>query len=239
MSKKLWIIPILTFSLGLQPVQAARVIDTLLDGEKIAFEIGTDSQSLKIKSIKIGEISCSINNLLADNKKISSLKTNTEKTALILTSMEFISINSLSTCNGGTVEAQRIPDKVGFLVDVNLKNSIYIALDTVSVQPFGYAATVARLGSAKLLIDLPGAYSPRKSLKVLQKYAFSYNDELQEGQPKIATNGRYVAVSGEVDCSTNAVIGVWDLQTKKRVVFKSTSDQEDLDKKCGMLFDSP
>lgn len=65
----------------------------------------------------------------------------------------------------GRVEPSHIPGKVGFVVDVNPKRKIYLALDLVGVSPMAFTATVAKLGEIRSILNAPGIFSEEKGGK--------------------------------------------------------------------------
>lgn len=115
---------------------------------------------------------------------------------------------------------------MGFVVDVNLKKKIYLALDVVTAGTFSYAATVSNLGDRRPLANFPGMYNPEKSMEKIQEEGFGY-DESSLG--RISPNGRYVSADGSMACDISAHPGVWDLQRKQKVVRADG---------CEKLFDS-
>jgi hypothetical protein len=201
-----------------------------IQSKQLRISVSPDRRTLKIQSPD-KSWTCKVTDIQGDNKTISALRLNYEESALILTSVDYLALDTLHKCNNATAAALRIPPKAGFLVDINLRHQIYLALDTVQTSPFAYVAIVAKLGSTKLLVDLPGAYSPRSSLKQLQKHAFSYSPE--EESPRISLDGRYVSPAGLPDCGGQP--GVWDLKTKKAVVFPKLAEHEAAEK-CAALF---
>lgn len=151
---------------------------------------------------------------------------NWNKSIIILTDVDFVTVDDVRTCFGGSVQPSKIPAKVGFLVDVNPRYEIYLALDVVAVSPMAFSATVARLGATRSVLNAPGIFSWGKGEEQVKKEAFGYSDSTPG---RISPNGRYVSADGMMDCSPNAYPGVWDLLLRKNVV------SED---RCDDLFDS-
>jgi hypothetical protein len=123
----------------------------------------------------------------------------------------------------------KIPGKVGFLVDINVAARIYLSLDVVGTPPLAVVATVATLDSTESMVSLPGAHTSQKNIHALREQAFPY-DETRGGF--IAKNGRFASPAGIPDCSPNAYPGVWDLKKNKRVVLTGA----DADTRCLELF---
>jgi hypothetical protein len=202
----------------------------ILNARQWTITVSSDHLNLKVDSPE-KSWSCKIIGLETNGRRISNLKLNYEETALILTDVDYLPVNKLQNCEEVSLKSSHIPDKSGFLVDINLQYGIYLALDTVYTSPFAYAAIVAKLSSRKLLVNLPGAYLPRASLKQLQKNAFQYNEETDS--PRISLNGRYVSASGSINCGGHP--GVWDLKTKRAVTFPDVS-QSERKEQCEALF---
>jgi hypothetical protein len=166
------------------------------------------------------------------SQKIDRAKLSTDHSALIVSYNSYISTEKLKNCQSSKkIKTEKIPGKTGFLVDINLDRKIYISLDFVSTQPMLYLATVARLGSSKNLVTLPGTYVSSDSLKRQQQKAFAYSEDT-ENSPRISKNGRYVSVDGQMDCAENSYPGVWDIQENKKVIIFDNSTYE----KCNYLF---
>lgn len=150
-----------------------------------------------------------------------------DKSAVMVSESGYIPKQDLATCQAGrVVHVLSIPSNVGVLSDINLSKDIYVALDFVSVRPFTYLATVAHIGTSRNLVSIRGAYISGRKLSELRESAFGGSGEA--GTAIISRNGRYVAPSGEMDCSQDAYPGVWDVRGNRRVV---TTDDA-----CATLF---
>ena len=159
--------------------------------------------------------------------------------AVIVTNNKYVLLSDIKACDKKRVNIFSTPASSGDLKDVNVDEKIYLALDFVSTQPFTYLATVARFGSRKNIVNLPGAYISGMRVQRLQKNSFSYTQ-----QPRISRDGRYVSPDGEFNCKTDGYPGVWDLKTRKRLMIQSTesdfSDRqhdEEISSKCRELFE--
>lgn len=136
--------------------------------------------------------------------------------ALIVSDTEYVLVKDLLRCWGIRLEKNRIPDKVGTLVDINIKKGIYLTVDPISTSPLSFLATVARLGSSRGLTTIPGSYVKSYSVKKLQRFGFSYDETRARG--RFSVNGNYVSPNGEIDCSRDAYPGVWDIARNRKVI---------------------
>lgn len=150
-----------------------------------------------------------------------------DKSAVMVSETGYVAAQDLMHCQiGRAVHVLSIPSNVGVLSDINLSKGIYVALDFVSAQPFTYLATVAHIGTSRNLVSVNGAYVAGRKLSELRKSAFGGSGDA--GTAIISPDGRYVAPTGQMDCSQDAYPGVWDVQGNRRVV--ATDDA------CAALF---
>ena len=150
-----------------------------------------------------------------------------DKSAVMVSETGYVAKQELANCQAGrAMHVLSIPANVGVLSDINLSKGIYVALDFVSVQPFTYLATVAHIGTSRNLVSVKGAYVAGRKLSELRKSAFGGSGEA--GIAIISPDGRYVAPTGQMDCSQDAYPGVWDVQGDRRVI--ATDDA------CAALF---
>jgi hypothetical protein len=157
----------------------------------------------------------------------------TDGRAVIISSRDYVLISELQTCEPNKkVKINSIDKDVGFLVDVNVEHSIYLALDAISTAPLSFLATVAKIGSRQNLVSLPGVYKRNKSLKQLQRFGFTYDEAIAAG--RISPDGRYVSPAGEPDCRNVAYPGVWDLAENRRVILSGDDDR--INSQCRKLF---
>jgi hypothetical protein len=175
-------------------------------------------------SIKLdGERTCTLDRV--PNFAVESY----DKSAVIVSEAAYVITSDLAHCQAArVVHVFSIPSNLGVLTDINISKGIYVALDFVSVQPFAYLATVARIGSRRNLVSMKGAYLAGQKLSDLKKYAFGGNADA--GTSIISPNGRFVAPDGRIACTKDAYPGVWDIHRNQRVV--TTSDA------CSALFRS-
>jgi hypothetical protein len=140
-----------------------------------------------------------------------------DKSAVIVSETGYVAKQELANCQTGrAIHVLSIPSNVGVLSDINLSKGIYVALDFVSVQPFSYLATVAHIGTSRNLVSVKGAYVEGQKLSDLRNAAFDGNGEA--GTAIISPDGRYVAPTGQMDCSQDAYPGVWNVYRNRRVV---------------------
>ncbi|CAM2164205.1 conserved hypothetical protein [Paraburkholderia sacchari] len=152
-----------------------------------------------------------------------------DQSAVMVSVRGYVKRDDLESClREVPVHVHTIPDRVGFLSDINLSKRIYVALDFVSTRPFLYLATVAHIGSAKNLVTLDGAYISGRPLAQLKRHAFNATGEA--GASVISLDGRYVAPDGVVSCTDDAFPGVWDVESNNRAVLDDDS--------CSALFGS-
>ncbi|SAL52958.1 hypothetical protein AWB72_05655 [Caballeronia concitans] len=150
-----------------------------------------------------------------------------DKSALIVSNAGYVNAKDLNKCPAaGVIHVSQISGKLGVLSDINLSKRIYVALDFVTVQPYSWLATVARIGSTKNLVSLNGTYKVGMSLDELRTHAFGGSGGA--GTSVISPSGRYVAPSGEMTCAEDSYPGVWDIAENKRVITDQSS--------CSALF---
>ncbi|WP_144023095.1 hypothetical protein [Burkholderia sp. AU15512] len=140
-----------------------------------------------------------------------------DKSAIMLSETTYVDKRQLDHCRmGGVVHVLSIPSNVGTLSDINVSKGIYVALDFVDVLPTAYLATVARVGTSKNLVSVKGAYIAGRKIGELRGAAFSSAGSA--GASIISPDGRYVAPTGEMDCSPTSYPGVWDIKYNRRAV---------------------
>jgi hypothetical protein len=150
-----------------------------------------------------------------------------DKSAVIVSPRGYVTTQALEQCSSDvTLRISKIPDHVGTLSDINIKNRIYVALDLSSVRPLSWLAVVARIGSVKNMVTLPGAYIPGRSRSILKRQAFTSTGD--ERMAIISPDGKYVSPSGAMSCDQHAYPGVWDIQKNRRVITDDAS--------CAQLF---
>ncbi|WP_126283219.1 hypothetical protein [Burkholderia stagnalis] len=150
-----------------------------------------------------------------------------DKSAVMFSETNYVGKYQIDHCQiGQVVHVLSIPSGGGVLSDINLSKGIYVSLDFVGAQPFVYLATVARIGTSRNLVSVKGAYVAGRKISELKKTAFGGSGDA--GTAIISLDGRYVAPTGQMDCSQESYPGVWGVQNNRRVV---TSDDT-----CTALF---
>ncbi|MGY4728476.1 hypothetical protein [Burkholderia pyrrocinia] len=140
-----------------------------------------------------------------------------DKSAVMLSETSYVDKHQLDHCRAEEgIHVLSIPSGVGVLSDINVSKGIYVALDFVSTQPFTYLATVARVGTSRNLVSVKGAYVVGRKINELKKTAFGGSGDA--GVAIISPDGRYVAPTGQMDCSQESYPGVWDVKNNRRVV---------------------
>ncbi|MDN7929663.1 hypothetical protein QZM52_00020 [Burkholderia metallica] len=148
-----------------------------------------------------------------------------DKSAIMLSEAMYVDKRQLDHCRAGeVVRVLSIPAGVGVLSDINVSKGVYVALDFVSVRPFFYLVTVARVGTSKNLVSVKGAYVVGRKIGELRKEAF--NSSGDAGGSIISPDGRYVAPTGAMDCSQTSYPGVWDIKNNRRVVAEDVACAE-------------
>lgn len=148
-----------------------------------------------------------------------------DKSAVMLSETSYVDRHQLDHCRSGEgIHVLSIPSGVGVLSDINVSKRIYVALDFVSTQPFTYLATVARVGTSRNLVSVKGAYVVGRKISELKKTAFGSSGDA--GAAIISPDGRYVAPTGQMDCSQESYPGVWDIKNNRRVVTKDDACTE-------------
>ena len=189
-------------------------------GGALSFRPGADGRSVELHNPAGATLvrRCKV------NAKVMYARSSFDGLSIIISSDSYLPKQSLVTCGEQPLPARKTPEESGMLQDVNLKRGLYIAVLPVSTQPMSFLAVVAKLGSAKNLVKLPGAYVDRQSERQRLRMAFAYSEDVGE-RAKISVDGRYVSVSGEFDCSQDAYPGVWDLLYQRKVVLKGDSGE--------------
>jgi hypothetical protein len=198
-----------------------------IPANNLKIDVLPDQQTLKINfADKIQ--TCKIENLQGHKRIISELRLNYEETAVILSNIDYLPIDDLVKCEKGIARAASVPSKTpGMLADINLTHKLYLSIGYVTVNPMSHLATIAKLGSTRNLIRLPGSYAGGT-----EKTAYSEFDQL-DPKAKISLDGRYVSPSDVVSCGGHP--GVWDLKTKRAVTFPDAS-QSERKEQCEALF---
>lgn len=148
--------------------------------------------------------------------KADSAEPSSDGAALIVSDTEYVLIEDLSRCEQARPSKKRIPAAAGTLIDLNINKGIYLSIDSISTTPLSFLATIARIGTSRNLVDIPGAYVPSMPLEQLQKYGFAYDDSRAKG--RLSADGRFASPNGEMDCGPDSYPGVWDISANRKVV---------------------
>ncbi|VWB50053.1 hypothetical protein [Burkholderia lata] len=178
----------------------------------VAGSVCAESYEVVGKSLRVGDSKvCSL------DKESRYAIESFDKSAVMLSETTYVGKRQLDHCRAGeVVRVLSIPAGVGVLSDINVSKGVYVALDFVSVRPFLYLATVARVGTSKNLVSVKGAYVVGRRISELKKGAF--DSDGKAGASIISPDGRYVTPTREVDCSPTSYPGVWDIKNNRRVV---------------------
>ena len=225
------VILLLTIGLGTWPIARGQSA-TLASRSGAQYVVGSDRHSLIVA--RDGDVAkgrtCRIDEVI-DVARVSF-----DGAAVIVSANAYVLTKDLVLCDGAPARIAKTPQRAGMVVDVNVRHRLYVALSPVSTQPMSFIATVAKLGSERNLVALPGAYIAGQSAARQSKQAFSY-DDANGPYAKISWNGRYVSVDGVIDCSPDSYPGVWDIVARKRVVI--VDDAVSRDDRCNALFSAP
>lgn len=191
-----------------------------------SIEVAADGHSIHLTHGDVHR-SCSLEEP-ATHARLSS-----DGSAIIISSSAYVSLESLYACGKRPLRAVNAPADMGTLADVSIPGNVYVGMVLTSVRPLSYSALVARLGSTRSLVSLPGAYVDNTAVSRLQQHSFHY-DENVGPFPMISKDGRYVAIDGRVDCSAASRLGVWDIHRNRKVILKGSSQAQRL--ACQALF---
>ncbi|NSX06284.1 hypothetical protein [Cupriavidus gilardii] len=148
--------------------------------------------------------------------KADSAEPSSDGAALIVSDTEYVLMEDLSRCEQARPSKKSIPAAAGTLIDLNINKDIYLSIDPISTTPPSFLATIARIGTSRNLVGIPGAYVKSMPLEQLQKYGFAYDDSRAKG--RLSADGRFASPNGEMDCGPNSYPGVWDISANRKVV---------------------
>lgn len=158
------------------------------------------------------------------------------KAVLVAGTDSYLYVKDILKCNGGKVSLNKnpVPDKppFGMVIDINFDKMIYLSVILNDASNSEYTAIVSKFNSNESIIKSKGFEGGEDSDN--EDSTFYLSDIGYGG--RISLNGRYVYPS-DLDCSIDLFPGVWDLVTRKKVVFtKSNMSNEDVKYKCKALF---
>lgn len=205
----------------------------------------TKDRSILIQNKNSGEINqCTLNDLSEkENKDDAELIniTSDKKAIIFYSSGRYIKTESLINCTVHGIDLHESPDPLGIMVqDINFSKKIYLSYRSEDIN--NWTALVAKFGSEKNLIKAKFFFDP-KSHNIdegFKLYAL--------GMGRISPDGKYVAPTGP-DCEDGESMtdfpGVWDIEKKKRIVFKemidhngNTINSNEVLKKCCLIINS-
>lgn len=142
-------------------------------------------------------------------KKPLGIRLSSDRELVIVSGTSYITVDKLMHCKPEVVvRAKMAAPHVGFLSDVNLRAGIYASLVPVSLNPMSFLAVVAKIGSDKNIVNLPGFYmAGMRSSKMRREASPSVS-------PVISLDGRYVSL-GLHSCGSNEYVDVVDIKSSK------------------------
>lgn len=158
------------------------------------------------------------------------------KAVLVAGTDSYLYVKDILKCNVGKISLNKnpVPDKppFGMVIDINFDKRIYLSVILNDASSSEYTAVVSKFNSNESIIKSKGFEGGEDSDN--EDSTFYLSDIGYGG--RISLNGRYVYPS-DLDCSIDSFPGVWDLVTRKKVVFtKNNLSNEDVEFKCKALF---
>ncbi|NUA28133.1 hypothetical protein [Cupriavidus basilensis] len=170
-------------------------------GGDFSVEIGSDSE-IVVKSSG-DRRRCSV------EKKPVGLRLSSDRELVIVLGTSYIPVDELMRCKPEVVvRAKKAAPHVGFLSDVNLRAGIYASLVPVSLNPMSFLVVVAKIGSDKNIVNLPGFYMAGMRSSKMRREASS------NVLPVISLDGRYVSMSLH-SCGSNEYVDVVEIRSRK------------------------
>lgn len=139
------------------------------------------------------------------------IKLSSDEKSVIVSGTSFIPVRDLLQCDPEKIiHVRRAAPHVGFLSDVNLRMGLYASLVPVTVNPMSFLAVVAKIGSDKNIINLPGFFriGMRKS-RILREASSSMS-------PVISLDGHYISLD-LYGCGSEGGVDVFDIKLNKMV----------------------
>ncbi|CAB3762714.1 hypothetical protein [Paraburkholderia humisilvae] len=139
------------------------------------------------------------------------LKFSSDREAVIVSGTSYIPVAKLMDCHPTSIVHARIAaPHVGFLSDINLRAGLYASLTPVYVNPLGFVAIVAKIGSDRNIVNLPKFDRKGVSMSKLR----------MEGSPlmspTLSLDGRYVSVDLH-GCGEGDDLEVVDIRLSQKV----------------------
>ncbi|MTH48542.1 hypothetical protein [Intestinirhabdus alba] len=152
---------------------------------------------------------------------------------LIYPGNQYIKIKELLACNYGSVKLYDIPypeDLPGVVIDVNFNKKILMSLIVTDAQASLYQTVVSYFNGNKNIFSGKGFWDEFSDEEGDSFYVDL--DDFYIG--KISSNGEYISPSF-LDCSPSSFPGVWNIKSRKKVVFQDKADSI-IENKCKKLF---
>ncbi|WP_183031796.1 hypothetical protein [Cupriavidus sp. UME77] len=142
-------------------------------------------------------------------KKPLGIRLSSDRELVIVSGTSYIPVDKLMRCEPEVVvHAKKAAPHVGFLSDVNLRAGIYASLVPVSLNPMSFLAVVAKIGSDKNIVSLPGFYMAGMRSSRMRREASP------NVLPVISLDGRYVSLSLH-SCGSNEYVDVVEIRSRK------------------------
>lgn len=142
-------------------------------------------------------------------KKPLGIGLSSDRELVIVSGASYIPVDKLMRCKPEVVvRAKKAAPHVGFLSDVNLRAGIYASLVPVSLNPMSFLVVVAKIGSDKNIVNLPGFYMAGMRSSKMRREASS------NVLPVISLDGRYVSMSLH-SCGSNEYVDVVEIRSRK------------------------
>ncbi|MEZ0601029.1 hypothetical protein ACAX43_02545 [Paraburkholderia sp. IW21] len=138
------------------------------------------------------------------------IKLSSDGQSVILSGTSFVQVEDLMQCDPEKVVHTKLAaSHIGFLSDVNLRAGLYVSLVPIAVNPMSFLAVVAKIGSGKNIVDLPGFYRAGIPTSRMLHEASS------NMHPVISLDGRYVSLY-LYSCGSNGYVDVFEILLKKK-----------------------
>ena len=168
------------------------IVAVLFMTASCVFAQTTSNSVISIKQISNTEIlveGMGIKRRCRIDDEVRGTKKSSDGQAVIISGTSYVLTDDLLSCDlDVAVRAKKAAPHVGFLSDVSVKEGIYASLVPVSVNPMSFVAVVAKLGSDRNMINLPGFYRDNLAKSVLLAEAASVI------APTFSVDARYVSL---------------------------------------------
>ena len=197
----------------MKTLKLAAIFSLALSFVLISYESAANNSS-SIKQVSDFEIAILVNGQERHCKidqRISILKQSTDKSAVIISGTSYVTTEELIRCNNETaIHARAAAPHASFLSDISLSSGIYASMVPISVNPMSFVAVVAKIGSDKNIVKLPGFYR-------LSAQSSELNSEASSNMsPVFSVDAHYVALDAR-SCNASGDIEVIDIRLSKSV----------------------